>query len=420
MFQLVFRKKSNRKGWISMIFDLAIVGGGPAGMMAAGTAAARSKSVILLDMNPKLGKKLFLTGKGRCNITNRASVEQVIENTIVNGKFLRNSLHKFTPLDVINFFENNGLKTLTERGNRIFPASGKSSDVIKVLIKFLNQNQVSIKQDKVKKLEKREENFHLYLENEIIKAHKVLLATGGRSYPVTGSDGSGYRLAAELGHSITPQKPSLVPLLIDPVWKSSIGRLHLKNVSIRIIKENKQIYKDFGEMEISDTRLSGPLALTVSSLFRKLDGLQLVIDLKPALTEQQLDFRLIRELEKNPSESLEKMLKRIIPIKLREVILETSGLSGEENCSTLNKTQRRKLLYSIKNLSIRLQDFADFQEAIITSGGVSVKEIDPLTMQSKLVEGLYFAGEIIDVDALTGGYNLQIAWSTGYTAGISC
>ena len=403
-----------------MIFDLAVIGGGPAGMMAAATAAARSKSVILLDKNPKLGKKLFLTGKGRCNLTNRASVQKVIENTTVNGKFLRNTLHKFTPEDVIKFFESNGLKISTERGNRVFPASGKSSDVIKVLTKLLTNNQVLIKQNEVKRLERRGHNFHIYLEKEPVQAHQVVIATGGMSYPSTGSDGSGYRLAAELGHTIIPQKPSLVPLLINPGWNSSIGRLNLKHVSIRIIKGNKQIYKDFGEMEISDSRLSGPLALTVSSLFRQLEGLQLVIDLKPALTEKQLDSRLIRELEKNPSESLLKMLKRIIPIKIRDVILESSGLSGEEICSKFNKEQRRKLLFSIKNLTVGLKGFADFQEAIITSGGVSVKEIDPMTMQSKLVKGLYFAGEIIDVDALTGGYNLQIAWSTGYTAGLSC
>ncbi len=402
-----------------MKYDVAVIGGGAAGMMAAGTAAG-NRSVILIEQNDKLGKKLYLTGKGRCNITNNSTIEDVIKNTVVNGRFLRNSLYKFAPEAVIRFFESKGLKTVTERGDRVFPLSGKSSDVNKVLTRYLEEQNVFVQTGRVTALKKQGDSFFISTENSEILAEKVIIATGGRSYSSTGSTGDGYALAAEFGHTIISPKPSLVPLIVVPEWKSKIGRLNLRNIRIKISAGDKQLFTAFGEMEINDNSVSGPVILSASSQLRSVKGLQLSIDLKPALSEQQLDARLIRDLEKKENETLDDLLPGLIPLKLRAVILEESGLSADLKCSSINRQKRKQLVKSLKNLNLKLVDFGPFREAIITSGGVAVKEINPMTMESRLIAGLYFAGEVIDVDALTGGFNLQIAWSTGFTAGSSC
>jgi predicted Rossmann fold flavoprotein len=401
-------------------YDVVVIGGGPAGMMAAGKAAANSRSVLLIEKNSKLGMKLYLTGKGRCNITNNTSVEQVIDNIIVNGKFLRNVLYKFTPEDVINFFEENGLKTKIERGNRIFPVSDKSSDVIKILQRYLTKNKVEVKTGTVTDLVRSGERFTISVGQEQLTADKVVIATGGLSYSSTGSTGDGYLLAERFGHTIIQQKPSLVPMNISTLSNAKIGRLNLRNISIKIISDKDVIYTDFGEMEIMDSIVSGPVILSASSYLRSVKNCMLTIDLKPALSEKKLDARLIREFEKGSGSNIGAILNRLIPIKLKEIILEKSQIDPNNNCGTINKQKRKRLLFNLKNLSLKIDGFRPFKEAIITSGGVSVKEIDPGTMESKLAEGLFFAGEVIDADALTGGFNLQIAWSTGYSAGINC
>jgi len=399
---------------------VVVVGGGPAGMIAAGMAAKTSNQVILLEKNLKLGKKLYLSGKGRCNITNNTTVENLVENTIVNGKFLKNAFYRFDCSDIIDFFVDLGLKMKTERGNRVFPQSDKSSDVIKVLQKFLNNNNVEVIYENVLEVSKNGCEFHLRTNQSVFCANEVIIATGGRSYPSTGSTGDGYRFARELGHTVTPLKPSLVPINISSNWTVKIGSLKLRNVEIRILKNDKVKYKEFGELEITDRYVTGPIILSASSNLRSVTDHKLILDLKPALSEGQLDKRLVREFDSGNRISISKVLNKIVPLKLKPVILELLEIDPNKRCNNINKIERRKLIYILKNLQLDLRGFRSYDEAIITSGGVCIDEIDPSTMESRIVKGLYFAGEIIDADALTGGFNLQIAWSTGYTAGKSC
>ncbi|KQC03069.1 MAG: hypothetical protein APR54_09700 [Candidatus Cloacimonas sp. SDB] len=403
-----------------MNYDVIIIGGGAAGMMAAGIAAAKSDSVLLLEKNPILGKKLFLTGKGRCNLTNLTTVENLIAHTVVNGKFLRNAYFKFNAEDTVKFFEELGLKTKIERGNRVFPKSDKSSDVIKYLKKYLIKNNIKIINQAAVDVTKKDNLFVVELQKRKLFSHKLILATGGRSYTLTGSTGDGHKFAEKFGHTIRQLKPSLVPIETIPAWNAVIDKLKLKNVKIKIIHHNKVVFKDFGEMEICGSTVSGPVILSASSYLKNVKNHQLIIDLKPGLTEKQLDERLIREFNQASQTKISKILNRIIPLKLKPVMLELAGIDPGEKCGEIAKSKRKQLGYSLKNLKVELSDFRSFDEAIITSGGICVDEIDPRTMESKIVKDLYFAGEIIDVDALTGGFNLQIAWSTAYTAGVSC
>jgi len=324
-----------------MNYDVIVIGGGPAGMMAAGIAAAKYSSVILLEKNPRLGKKLFLTGKGRCNLTNLTSVENLITNTVVNGKFLRNAFFKFNAEDAVSFFEELGLRTKIERGNRVFPKSDKSSDVIKYLKKFLQNNQVDIINDAAIDITKKENIFVIQLQKRKLFCQKLILATGGKSYALTGSTGDGYRFAEKFGHTIRQLKPSLVPIETIPAWNSEIDKLKLKNVKIKITHNNKIVYKDFGEMEINRSAVSGPVILSASSFLKNVRDHKLIIDLKPGLTEKQLDERLIREFKQASQTKIDKIMNRIIPLKLKPVMLELAGIDPGEICGKINKSSRR-------------------------------------------------------------------------------
>jgi len=450
------------------IEQIIVIGGGASGMIAAGIAAERGLDVTLIERNPILGKKLLITGKGRCNLTNNCEVPDLIRNVPINGRFLTNAFYRFSAYDTIEFFHKLGLETKTERGNRVFPKSDKASDIVSCLENFLKKNKVKILHNKVKKINKISNKFEITITgNEILTCDTVIIATGGKSYPGTGSTGDGYKFAQKFGHRIVPFKPSLVPIeakeflkpcewlrvpkeiktfamvesqnsflkiststevsQTQPSVKSltqsvrSLQGLSLKNVTIRIIdKHNKKVHEDFGEMLFTHFGVSGPLILSASSHVRKIDNHILVLDLKPALTTDQLDKRIQRDFQTNSKKKIENVLKLLLPKKLIPVILELSDIDGNKQANQFTKEDRKKMIHCLKNLTIKLKKFRPIKEAIITSGGVDVNEINPKTMESKLVKGLFFTGEIIDVDAYTGGFNLQIAWSTGFAAGKSC
>ncbi|MCM1157647.1 MAG: NAD(P)/FAD-dependent oxidoreductase [Bacteroidales bacterium] len=402
-----------------------IVGGGAAGMMAAVFAARNKKEVVLVEQNEKLGKKLFITGKGRCNFTNACETEDLFANVVTNPKFLYSAFYSFSNRMVIDFFEEIGLPCKIERGNRVFPVSDRSSDVIRALEKELKKQKVKIMLNtKVKSL---------ILEKNICKgvelvkwgtlyADSVIIATGGISYPRTGACPDGYAFARCAGHTVSDILPSLVPFeLQDGCCKDLMG-ISLKNVSACIYEEGKKVYSDFGEMLFTHFGVSGPIIIKASAYLHKYLGqkLELTIDLKPALDEKQLDERILRDFKLFQNKQLKNSLDKLLLHALIPVVVEKSGLDGEKKVNELTKEERRRLGETIKRLPFTITGLRGFDEAIVTKGGVQVKEIDPGTMESKLTGGLYFAGEVLDLDALTGGYNLQIAWSTGYLAGISC
>ena len=405
--------------------NIIVVGGGAAGMMASIIASRNGKKVTLIEQNEKLGKKLFITGKGRCNITNACDIEDLFQNVVTNPKFLYSSFYSFSNDNVMEFFENIGLPYKVERGNRVFPVSDHSSDVIKVLEKEMKNNSVDILLNtKVSSI---------IIENNICKgvnikgakaicADSVIIATGGISYPRTGACGDGYKFAKTAGHSIVETKPSLVPFeLSDSCCKELMG-ISLKNVSATIYADGKKIYSDFGEMLFTHFGVSGPIIIKASAYIHKyLDkDLSLTIDLKPALDEKQLDERLIKDFNLFINKQLKNGLEKLLLRSLIPVIIDKSGLDGDKKINELTKEERHKLLMTIKNVPFKITGLRGWDEAIITKGGIKVKEIDPGTMESKLTSGLYFAGEVLDLDALTGGFNLQIAWSTGYLAGLNC
>ena len=419
--------------------------------MAAISAAKSGNEVILLEKNNMLGKKLLITGKGRCNITSSLEIGDFIKNIPGNGRFLYSSFGNFTNLDIINLLEENGVQVKEERGNRIFPVTDKSIDVRDAFVKELHKNKVKIKtQVEVKSiLQKEGKAIGVKLASgEVHKADKVILATGGKSYPATGSTGDGYNMAKQLGHTITEIKPSLVPLTaindenieISEIKKSQyktslnlckkLQGLSLRNVKIEIIDEskNKKIYEDFGEMLFTHFGISGPTILSASSHLLRYKNIQellkkgkviLKIDLKPALSEEKLNARILREFEANKNKEIKNILNELLPQKLIIPVINLLKIDENKKVNSITKEQRIELVKILKNFQITISGFRAIEEAIITAGGISIKEIDPKTMQSKLVKGLYFAGEIIDVDAYTGGFNLQIAYSTGFTAGIN-
>ncbi|MGJ0846707.1 NAD(P)/FAD-dependent oxidoreductase [Tissierella praeacuta] len=399
---------------------VCVVGAGPAGIIAAGIAGSRGKDVILIDKNERIGKKLFITGKGRCNITNNAPIEDFFDNVMKNKNFLYSSFYSFSNRDIINLLETYGLKTKVERGNRIFPESDKSSDVIKAFQKFLSDNKVNILLNtNVNSIDIKNRKFIVNTNNDEMTFDKLVIATGGKSYPSTGSTGDGYKFAETFGHSITKIKPSLVPIEIKEDWIKDLQGLSLKNVTLSAHSKKRLLYEEFGEMIFTHYGISGPIVLSISNyLYRYInDGIRLLIDLKPALDNKKLDDRILRDFELNNNKKIKNSLDDLLPQKLIPIIIFLADIDPEKIVNQITKEERLKLLNSIKEFPLNFKSFRPIEEAIITSGGVVTKEINPSTMESKLVGGLYFAGEVIDVDALTGGYNLQIAYSTGYLAG---
>lgn len=401
-----------------------VVGGGAAGMFAAIFAAYNGNEVHLFEKNEKLGKKLFITGKGRCNITNAGDMETLFTSVVTNEKFLYSSFCGYTNQDAIDFFERIGVRTKIERGNRVFPVSDHSSDVIGALVRELQQLQVRIHlQTEVTDIVGEKKFQYLKLKNgEKVEGDVCIVATGGFSYQTTGSTGDGYKFAKKLGHEVTEIIPALVPIEVKEWYAKELQGLSLRNVTAKIYDGTKKIYEDFGEMLFTHYGVSGPLILSGSSVIgKKLKErhLQLSIDLKPALTMEQLDQRVLRDFEENINRQFKNAIGKLFPAKMVPVMIELSGIDPDKKVNLISKEERLRFVSLIKNFSMTLTNLRDFNEAIITKGGIHVKEINPATMESKLVKGLYFVGEVLDLDALTGGFNLQIAWSTGYAAGSS-
>ena len=400
---------------------ICVIGAGPAGIIAAGIAGSLGKDVTLIEKNEKIGKKLFITGKGRCNITNNSPIEDFFDNILTNKNFLYSSFYSFTNEDILNLLGNYGLKVKVERGNRIFPESNKSSDVIKAFNQYLIDNNVSLKLNtNIKDIENKEDMFLLKTDkNEILTFDKLIIATGGKSYPTTGSIGDGYKFAEKLGHKIMKIKPSLVPIEIKEEKIKTLQGLSLRNVSISAFANNKMIYNEFGEMIFTHYGISGPIIIPMSNyLYKYLDNeIIFYLDLKPALSMDKLDDRLLRDFQKYNNKQLKNALDDLLPQKLIAYIIDLSEIDPEKLVHQITKEERKSLLESMKKLPMTFKSFRPIEEAIVTSGGVSTKEINSSTMESKIVKGLFFSGEVIDVDGLTGGYNLQIAYSTGYLAG---
>ncbi|MBO6109200.1 MAG: NAD(P)/FAD-dependent oxidoreductase [Eubacterium sp.] len=416
--------------------DVIVIGAGAAGLMAAISAARAGANVILIEKNEKTGKKLYITGKGRCNFTNSCDTEDVFPQVVTNAKFLYSCIYGFTNHDVTEWFEGNGLRVKEERGGRMFPNSDKSSDVIKTLNNvckkeniriLLNTRVSSVITEGTSDVPVRKKACGVILENgENLFSKAVIIATGGISYPSTGSTGDGYRFAEECSHTITALRPGLTGMNTFDEDIFSMQGLTLNNVSQTIWdgaeSKPKKLYSGFGELLFTHFGVSGPVILSASSIIGdRLEDSRLILklDIKPALDNKELDNRLLREIGQTPARSVSNMLRRLLPASMIPVVLDRAGLDGGLRCLDLTKKNRQSLILQMKEFTIRLRSLRSFSEAIITRGGVNVREIDPHTMESRLCEGLFFAGEVMDVDALTGGYNLQIAWSTGHTAGMS-
>lgn len=399
-----------------------VIGGGAAGMFAAVMAAAGGLSVSLWEKNEKLGKKLFITGKGRCNLTNDCETEELFRNVMTNSKFLYSAFYQFNSRDLMAFYESEGLRLKTERGNRVFPESDKSSDVIRVLEKKLRQLGVSIELNRRAQCLDVEDGVCIGVRDSSGRGERadcVLLATGGFSYASTGSTGDGYRMAETVGHTLVTPRPSLVPMETEEDWCRELMGLSLRNVSVILKKGKKKLYEDFGEMLFTHFGVSGPLILSGSAHCGRLkdfEDVTLTIDLKPALTAEQVDGRLLRIFEENKNKQFRNSLAGLLPNKLIPVIIRLSGIDSYKQVNLVSREERTYLGYLLKHLEIHIRGLRGFNEAIITGGGIRVKEVNPQTMESKSVKNLYFAGEVLDVDALTGGFNLQIAWSTAWLA----
>ena len=401
---------------------IVVIGGGAAGMMAAICAAEQGASVTLLEPNERLGKKLNITGKGRCNVTNNADLETLLANVPKNGKFLYSAFSRFDGRDAIRFFEGLGVPLKTERGNRVFPVSDRAFDISGALERRLRALKVAIVRDRATALDMEEGQMRsVQGEKKNYPADAVILATGGVSYPATGSTGEGHRMAAEVGHTVTPLQGSLVPLRELGNDCARMQGLSLRNVSLTVFENNKKIYTDFGEMLFTHFGVSGPLVLSASAHMRRFDKkkYRLEIDLKPALEEGTLDKRLLSDFEKHSNSDFCNALNDLLPQKLIPVLVERTGIPEHQKVHDITREQRRELLHLLKHFPVEVAGLRPVTDAIITSGGVKVSEINPTTMESKVVKGLYFAGEVIDVDAYTGGFNLQIAWATGRAAGIA-
>ncbi len=405
--------------------NIVVIGGGPAGMFAAGLAAKRGNNVTIIEKNDKFGKKLFITGKGRCNLTNASDPENHIANAAGNPYFLYSALYSFTSQNTIDFFENElNVPIKVERGNRAFPKSDKSSDIVRALTSFVKRNGVKILLNT--------EVSGITAENGCIRfvaakgkkyyCDSVIIATGGLSYPVTGSTGDGYKFAKILGHSITKCYPSLVPLKVKEKWVSELMGLSLRNIELKALVNNKEVYSGFGEMLFTHFGISGPLVLSASRYLNdKINKKpKIYIDLKPSLSHKELDNRILRDFQKYNNKDFKNALGDLLPQKLIPVVIKLSNIDEYKKVNSITKEERANLLNVIKSLELTVVDTTGYNEAVITSGGINVDEIDPSTMESKIVKGLYFAGEVIDCDSFTGGYNLQIAFSTAYLAGTNC
>ena len=402
-----------------------VVGAGAAGMMAAYFAAKNKNKVTLIEKNEKTGKKIYITGKGRCNITNACDVEDLFANVMSNKKFLYSAFYGFTNSDVIDFFENHGIKTKIERGNRVFPVSDHSSDVISALERALKEQNVDILLNTcVEKIECEDSQVTgvVLCGGRKIEADAVIVATGGMSYQATGSTGDGYRFAEESGHKVTECTPSLVPFNAQEEWVAKLQGLSLKNVLVTIYDGRKKLYEDFGEMLFTHFGVSGPLILSASAAIKQntiKKPLQMFIDLKPALSYEALDKRILREFDDAKNKQFKNSINKLLPSKMIPVIIGLSGIDPDKKVNEISKGEREGLVNLLKKLPVTLNGTRQWNEAIVTKGGISTKDINPSTMQSKIIKNLYFAGEVLDLDALTGGYNLQIAWSTGALAGKS-
>ena len=409
---------------------VVVIGGGPAGMLASISAAKSGNSVTLLEKNNILGKKILITGKGRCNITSSLDISDFINNIPGNGRFLYSAFENFTNEDIIDLLKSEGVKVKEERGNRIFPVSDKAEDVRAALERVVKKSGVQVKlNSKVDKIEVEENKVkRVVCDNEKYDADKVILATGGRSYPLTGSNGEGYEIAEKVGHTIKPVRGSLVPLLADKEVCSRMQGLSLRNVGITMcdLEKDKKIYSDFGEMLFTHFGVSGPTILSGSAHLRRYKDVDkkiadkkvvLKIDLKPALSMEQLDARILRDFTEVKNKQFKNSLDKLLPKKMIDVVIDKSKINPDKHVNEITREERLNLVKLLKNFEVRIDGFRPVDEAIVTAGGINVKEINPKTMESKIISGLYFAGEIIDVDAYTGGFNLQIAYSTGFTAG---
>lgn len=411
--------------------NVCVIGGGPAGMMAAIAAAEKGHSVVLLEKNEKLGKKLFITGKGRCNVTNGADVETLLSNVVTNKKFLYSAFYSFDNQALMDMIEKAGCPLKTERGERVFPVSDHSSDIIKAFERILSEKNVEVRLhttvreivtegDKLIGVKAIKHNPNGTAGKiQLLRADAVIVCTGGVSYPLTGSTGDGYRFANDTGHSLIKPRPSLVPFETRQKWVKDCMGLSLKNVSLKLVSGKKTVYDGFGEMLFTHFGISGPLVLSASAYYdpEKHKDAKAVIDLKPALSEEVLDKRILRDFDEQLNKSFANALGGLVPSSLIPVIADECGIDKEKKVHDITKEERKKLLYTLKNLTLDITGTREFEEAIITKGGISVKDIDPSTMESKHIKNLYFAGEVLDLDALTGGFNLQIAWSTGHAAG---
>ena len=405
-------------------YDVLVAGGGPAGMMAAGEAARRGLRTALLEKNSRLGWKLSITGKGRCNVTNDSTVQELVASTPGNGRFLYGAFSRFGAQAVMRFFEGLGVPLKVERGRRVFPQSDHAADIVEAMQRFLRQNGVEVLHGTAESLLLGPDGVEgLHTSAGPVRAAHTILACGGCSYPATGSTGDGYRLAQQAGHTVTPLRPSLVPFVAEDGGCAEMQGLALKNIaiSVRDTKKKKEIYRDFGEMLFTHFGVSGPVILSASSHMREMEAgrYEVHIDLKPALSPEQLDARLVREFAQNQNRDFINALGGLLPRTMIPVVVRRSGIAPQEKCNRVTREERQAFARLLKDFPVRVRGFRPVEEAIVTAGGVNVKEVDPKTMRSRLAQGLSFAGELLDVDAYTGGFNLQIAFSTGYLAAAS-
>ena len=400
--------------------DLVVIGGGPAGMLCAAMAAQRGLAVTLLDRNLQLGRKLRITGKGRCNVTNACDTKEFMANIPGDGRFLYSAMSRFGTREVMAFFEGLGVPLKVERGNRVFPVSDNANDIADALARLCSS--LGVKTVRTSAREILTENgavCGVLTEQGRIDCRAAALCTGGRSYPKTGSDGAGYRMASQLGHTVNPTRPSLVPLTSDDPWCARMQGFSLRNVTLSAYEDGRLIFRELGEMLFTHVGVSGPLVLSASAKMRHMGSVEyrLLIDLKPALDEKKLEARILRDLEENPKRSFHNLLGGLAGRSMVPVLEELTGIPGEQRCTDFTREQRQKLIRILKAFPVHVSGTRPIDEAIVTSGGVSTREVDPRSMESKLVKGLYFAGEVLDLDAYTGGFNLQIAWCTGFVAG---